>query len=340
MCLIYFATNRKPNRKVNTTDFGKVFSEDGIANLRFGRAEFIEDNSFRLQLEPEKLVPDDRKFGIDHKKSNLGSQRVFSKLRQEMQEQNKDTIIFIHGYNVSFREGLEAAKGMTENFAEIADGRGVNVALFSWPSDGSMFPWLAYASDRRDAAASGPAFARGILKMVDFLHSATRKEACKQRLHLFAHSMGNYVLRHALQEIIRQTGGCPSKVFENIFLVAADEDDDAFEYDHKLKFLPKLGKLVHVYFNREDVALAVSDKTKGNPDRLGEDGPRASYRVPSKVVQVDCTRVVRGVSEHGYYLTNKKVVNDMCAVLNGQEPDEISNRKFQNDRNRYLITAE
>ena len=71
MCLIYFATNRKPNRKVNTTDFGKVFSEDGIANLRFGRAEFIEDNPFRLQLEPEKLVPDDRDFGIDHKNQTL-----------------------------------------------------------------------------------------------------------------------------------------------------------------------------------------------------------------------------------------------------------------------------
>ena len=85
--------------------------------------------------------------------------------------------------------------------------------------------------------------------MAEFLHSSSQDEVCKQRLHLFAHSMGNYVLRHALQEIIRQTGGCPSKVFENIFLVAADEDDDAFEYQHNLKLLPKLGKLVHVYFN-------------------------------------------------------------------------------------------
>ena len=339
MCLIYFATNRKPNRKVNTTDFGKEFSEDGIANLRFGSAEFINDQ-FQLQLARERLILDGIGFGIDRNRSILGSQHVFSELRQEMQISNKDTIIFIHGYNVSFMEGLEAAKKMIENFAEVANGRGVNVALFSWPSDGSMVPWLAYASDRRDAAASGPAFARGILKVVQFLHSATRKEACKQRLHLFAHSMGNYVLRHALQEIIRQTGGCPSKVFENIFLVAADEDDDAFEYHHKLKLLPKLGKLVHVYFNREDVALAVSDKTKGNPDRLGEDGPRASFKVPSKVIQVDCTRVVRGVSEHSYYLTNNKVVNDMCAVLNGNEPDEIPNRKYQSDRNRYLITTE
>ena len=339
MCLIYFATNRKPNRKVNTTDFGKEFSEDGIANLRFGRAEFI-NGQFQLQLARERLIRDKKGFGIDRNRSILGSQHVFSELRQEMQKRNNDTIIFIHGYNVSFMEALEVAKKMTENFADIANGRGINVALFSWPSDGSMVPWLAYASDRRDATASGPAFARGILKMVEFLHSATQKEACNQRLHLFAHSMGNYVLRHALQEIIRQTGGCPSKVFENIFLVAADEDDDAFEYRHKLKLLPKLGKFVHVYFNREDVALAVSDKTKGNPDRLGEDGPRASFKVPSKVIQVDCTRVVRGVPEHSYYLKNYEVVNDMCAVLNGNEPDEISNRKFQSDRNRYLITTE
>ena len=91
--------------------------------------------------------------------------------------------------------------------------------------------------------------------------------------------MGDYVLQHALQEIIRQTGGCPTKVFENLFLVAADEDDDTFEYQHKLKFQPKLGKLVHIYFNREKFALTVSDKTKGNPDRLGEDGPRTSFNV-------------------------------------------------------------
>ena len=339
MCLIYFATNRKPNRKVNTTDFGKVFSEDGIANLRFGTAEFI-DNQLQLHLAKERLIRDNTGTNVDRNKSILGSQHVFSELRQKMKNQNKDTIIFIHGYNVSFMEGLEAAKRMTENFAKVANGQGVNVALFSWPSDGSMVPWLAYASDRRDAAASGPAFARGILEMVQFLHTITQEEACKQRLHLFAHSMGNYVLRHALQEIIRQTGGCPPKVFENIFLVAADEDDDAFEYRHKLKLLSKLGKLVHVYFNREDVALAISDKTKGNSDRLGEDGPRATFKVPSKVIQVDCTRVVRGVAEHGYFLTNYEVINDMCAVLNGNEPDEIPNRKYQSDRNRYLITTE
>ena len=57
-----------------------------------------------------------------------------------------------------------------------------------------------------------------------------------QRLHLLAHSMGNYVLRWALQSFGRDHPsplGMP-RVFQNIFLMSADEDDDAF--DTPLKF--------------------------------------------------------------------------------------------------------
>ena len=86
--------------------------------------------------------------------------------------------------------------------------------------------------------------------------------------------------------------------------------------------------------------LAVSDKTKGNPDRLGEDGPREAFGVPSKVIQIDCTGVASGDFGHSYYLTNNNVIDDMCYVLGGDDPDEIPNRKYQNGRNRYLITAE
>ena len=131
MCQIYLATNRKPNRNVNTTEFGKVFSEDGIANLRFGKAEFF-DNQFHLQLVQARLIRDNTGTIVDRNKSILGIQHVFSALRQEMKIQEKDTIVFIHGYNVSFMEGLEAAKRMTKNITEVANGRGENIALFSW----------------------------------------------------------------------------------------------------------------------------------------------------------------------------------------------------------------
>ena len=38
MAKVYFATNRNPNRQQNPDDFGKDFSEGGLANLRFGQA--------------------------------------------------------------------------------------------------------------------------------------------------------------------------------------------------------------------------------------------------------------------------------------------------------------
>jgi esterase/lipase superfamily enzyme len=209
--------------------------------------------------------------------------------------------------------------------------------LFSWPSDGSMMPFIAYGNDRQDAAASGPAFARGLLKLADFLRGSTPAEACDHCLHLVAHSMGNYVLRHTVQEYIAQSPGRPARLFDQVFLMAADEDDDAFEYDYKLKQLPRLAKRVNVYFNNNDRAMAVSDKTKGNPDRLGDDGPRIPRSIPGKVTLIDTTAVVKGIVEHSYFLDTPKVVTDMQKVLVGTPADEIPNREYVQETNRYRL---
>ena len=222
---------------------------------------------------------------------------------------------------------------MQHNFESID----VKVALFSWPSDGSNFPFLAYKSDRDDAKASGLAFGRGILFLAKYLHDLTADQNCGQNLHLVAHSMGNYVLRHALQKMIKELSGRLPRVFEHIFLMAADEDEDAFEHAHKLKLLPNLAKEVHVYFNRGDRPLHVSDFTKGNPPRLGTDGVRLPGAMPGKVNQIDCSKVVEGGLEHSYYLKEPAVVADMKAVLRGEEPDAIENRHFRADKGRFLI---
>ena len=226
---------------------------------------------------------------------------------------------------------------LKRNFSTARGGPGVNVVLFSWPSDGSMMPYIAYANDRQDAAASGPAFARGLLKLTDFLRGSTSEEACDQRIHLVAHSMGNYVLRHTVQEIVAHSSGRPVRIFDQVFLMAADEDDDAFEHDYKLKPLPRLAKRINVYFNNNDRAMAVSDKTKGNPDRLGDDGPRVPRGIPGKVALIDCTPVVEGIVEHSYFLDTPTVVADMQKVLVGTPADKISDRDYVQETNRYRL---
>lgn len=335
MQTIYFATNRNPYNKAKPTNFGKGFHKDALANLRFGKAE-VTGKKIKITVAEEVLKKDADRKQKDGKGSKLGSQAVFTDVRSSMAKNSRDTIIFIHGYNVSFKEAIEAAAGIQRNF-ETLNGTGVDIVLFSWPSDGSMMPYIAYANDRQDAKASGPAFARGFLKLADFLRGATPQESCNQKIHLIAHSMGNYVLRHALQEMIGQSRGRVPRLFDQIFLMAADEDDDALEHDHKLKQLPSIAKRVNVYFNNGDTGMAISDKTKGNPDRLGDDGPRLPRSVPGKVSLVDCSDIVDGVVEHSYYQDNSVVINDMKFVLEGLRSIEIPNRTYEPENNRYRL---
>ena len=59
----------------------------------------------------------------------------------------------------------------------LAQDSQLEVVVFSWPSDGSMMPFLAYKRDRTDAAVSAPAFARALLKLRDFVHEVRRGHA-------------------------------------------------------------------------------------------------------------------------------------------------------------------
>lgn len=330
---VYFATNR--NLLKSRTGFGGRPATQGSAYLRFGTAKVDNRNFFTINVEAENLIPDSTGTHTDLEQSTFGSSKTFVALRERMMKAQSDTIIFIHGYNVSFCTALRSALEMQKNFGSHRNP--VNLALFSWPSDGSMMSWLAYASDRRDAAASGPAFARGLLKVGDFLRALSPDQSCGRELHLVAHSMGNYVLRHALQHMRSETASRLPRLFDHIFLVAADEDEDAFEHDHKLKLLPNLAKCVHVYFNRGDLPIALSDTTKGNPPRLGADGARVPSQLPAKVSQIDCSLVVQGTVEHSYYIDTPAVVEDMAQVINGTDADCSPNRRFRSRDNTYIL---
>mgnify|MGYP000635563021 CR=1 FL=1 len=141
-------------------------------------------------------------------------------------------------------------------------------------------------------------------------------------LHLMAHSMGAYVLRHGLQAIRAKDPRALVRVFDQILLVAADEDDDAFETDEKLKPLSQIGRQVTVYFNPNDRALVISDKTKGNRDRLGSDGPRLVDLIPKIYDTERIARIIQEDGESGMIKINpmqqepvKKIVNEQGIVI-------------------------
>ena len=348
---VYFGTNRNPQPVKAPRDFGYQLNNRG-SFLRFGKAQVSDELASveEIAVAPERLRPGRRS-------QLLGSNTIFAEIRESMRA-GVDTVLFIHGFNYSFHEALIDAARLKRTYETTETP--YTFFVFSWPSDGSLMPYIAYANDRADARTSGAALGRGLLKLGEFVRQVSgelgprvrsdlgrdaeaarlRKELCTGRLHLMAHSMGAYALRHAVQGMRAEIGDDLPRLFDEILLIAADEDADAFEHDHKLALLPRLGRRVTVYHNREDIPLAISDLTKGNPDRLGADGPAHPHQLPAKVTVVDCTYVVEGFQEHRYHKSNDVIVNDIRAALLGGPAHLIKNRTFLIEANSHRLGAE
>ncbi|NKE45172.1 alpha/beta hydrolase [Roseomonas frigidaquae] len=339
---VYFATNR--NLDVDEAfGFGNQYNPDGPYCVRYGAAQ--------VAVPKDRLNGRYRLVSVSVAAESIpglgaapdapvirGSDTIFDALRDRLRATGADLLILLHGFGCSFQDSLERAAHLREVYGTAA--RPIEVAVFAWPTDGrTLVPdgtelfKLAYFNDRTDAEASREAIARSLRRIIDYFRHLPPELACGRRMHLMAHSMGNYVLRHAVQSFARdfKPGGMP-RLFENIFLMAADEDDDAFELPHKFARLPELAAAVHVYFAANDAALGISDISKGNPDRLGQAGPRTLTDLPRKVVLVDCAAVsdIDGLTDanHQYYRSRREVVEDVQAVLAGLPPDQVKQRVF------------
>lgn len=337
---VYFGTNRDPDNPERPTSFGEHFSRNGLTDLRFGWADFADGQTqnYSLYVAPEKLrVDPQHALRGDLSEQVLGSRTIFESVRQEMVAEDCDCVVSIHGFDYTFPDALRR----TAELKTAYGSRPMAWFAFSWPSDGSLLPFKAYASDRDDARASGVALGRGLLKLGDFLHGMRPQDYCGRRLHIVAHSMGNYALRWAVQAIRRQVPVL-RRFFDQILLFAADEDDDAFEFSYKLESLPDLARRVTVYFNPGDKALLVSDVTKGNPDRLGAGGPRNARTLPDKVSLVDVEPVedlAEDPTGHQYYHAITRVRDDALAVFGGTPSPDIAGRQYVPERRGYRLSA-
>ena len=364
MTHVYFATNRTEPRG-GRKGFGDRFNTEGPHFYEVGRAGVtwgavdddgkpVDPDDFTVDWQVQKgqrprpetvdeTVPETHRKQAKGEKP--GSHVLFDELRRDMTAGGRDALVFIHGFANSFESGIARAALLGEEY-RIQRGdtpaHKPHVFAFSWPSDGMTQPPWKYASDRDDAAMSGVAMARALRRFLDFLSETGR---CSGRIHLVAHSMGNWALRHAVLGLrALQDGGRLEKIFDNAFLMAADEDDDCLETADKLGLLPQLARRVHVYHSRSDLALEVSDKTKFNMDRLGTDGPRTLDGLSNRITAVDCSQVDWTQTTHGnhqYYRLRPEVIRDVRQVLAGElTPDRIPGREIVQPSRRFRIQAD
>jgi esterase/lipase superfamily enzyme len=265
-----------------------------------------------------------------------GSNAMFADVQADM-EAFSDVLVYIHGFNVNWFDAVGSALSLQTMLRNRGDkSQNVVVILFTWPSDGLALPWVSYKSDRSEARGSGAAVGRALLKTRDFLVGLRDRakegggKLCRQDIHLLCHSMGNFLLQQVLSRMWDYTpGNTLPRIFEHVFLCAPDVDDTALESGQPLEKIDQIARNVTIYHNRGDVAMVVSDYTKGQPERLGGAGAAHPGLLHNKVHQVDCTPVVRGLVEHSYYLIGN-VSSDIRSSIDGWN---------QNDRQRQRVQS-
>jgi len=354
---VYFATNRQPILKGGTDTIIGFSSELGPTSgldVRYGSAQVDVDLAAKTNemVDGSLRVADQKLLFAARGRPTLGSNTIFDVLRDEMADRKRPAIAFIHGFSNSFIDAIERA-----GWNLVFLGLNANMFVFTWPSIASPIgvplPYNDYEHDRATAAASGPAVARAIRRLYDYVDRLARDQRCDQSIHLLCHSMGNYVLRNALQALMRLpdptsvvTGDFRSMMamsadapdpsvlrrsFDKIILAAADEDSDAFDDPLKLKYLPRIAESVTVYHNRKDWVLnTLSAITKFNGPRLGNDGPDNMSSISDKVSAIDATDVDNFSNDpesHQYYRTIPAVRDDIAAVLRGTPQNAIPNRR-------------
>lgn len=353
---VFFATNR------NLEFISR--NKNGQVSLSSQRPRFgIHPHDFRIGTAQVEIVQNEKVldepiydeatyYGEAHlaeetyteegKYKERGTEKIFPELIKDLRESNGDgqrngvrrsPLVFIPGFNNSFDDSIESGAFLAHLYS--SDDHHLVPFVFSWPSD-DEFSKRAYWSDRRDAEISGCAGARLLACFLTYLSELGQNERCSSSAFLIAHSMGAYLLRFAVQKLLKMPAPIVP-LFDTTILVAPDVDVDVFKAADKLQAIDRLTRQVVVYVNKHDKALSKAQDMHEGSARLGQNGPAATIadKLDVPLITIRCHKAdfnFGDSSQHRYYRSSIAVVKDIKAVINGADPDEISYREKVQDR--------
>lgn len=334
---VFFATNRDIIEDNGKRSFGIEFYRP-MHQFRVGHADVAMEAGPRItDLVIEDEQPPAEGFPAVWPK--LGSTQLFRNVASAAcAEGGGDILVFIHGAANSFADAIIAAAETALRYSTTLNAL-IPVA-FTYPANGRYDP-INYFHDRDDAAVSGPAMARAYGRLVDFVMQMRRNLRCGRKVHLLAHSLGNFALRKAVQEIATQHQFKPIRLFDTIILANADEDDDAIMDSGKLLPLTLLSNEIVSYFDPTDKLVRLSDVL--HHDRLGQKGPKQLEVAVNgaRLSAVDCRNAIFDLGEdperHRHYRHSSAVINDIQAVFRGEAPEEIAHRSATGRPGFYKI---
>ena len=165
-----------------------------------------------------------------------------------------------------------------------------------WPCDNSFGKVKDYFDDQKSADASGTAYMRLLQKFLAWRdENSTLENPCLKRVNILSYSMGNRVLRSALNLSVKYyPQNSVALLFRNVFMAAADVVNESLEPGNEGDMIPPMSRNVVVYYAADDLALRASKVANVNVSsaagsrRLGHTGPEKMDKVPRNVYAIDC----------------------------------------------------
>lgn len=276
-----------------------------------------------------------------------GSEALFYELYQTMLKSREipaDVLFFIHGFANAFSDNLAHIARLKELFLDPDSSPTQHLVYVSWPTRSSKL--LTYENDQRDARVTGMVLARLYDKLQAFFRAAFLQQHlpyCGHRIHLACHSMGNQVLMHMLENLRSED---LEPFFSEVLLLHSDVPNTVFDPGEPFTRLEMLAERTHVYMHRSDDALWISRFTKNGNKRLGRKGPRDRSVLSQETFLIDVSHLRKDealrerIADHWGYLESPQEIEDIRALLRGEEAPSIDNRHLRRGESQYYYLVE
>jgi esterase/lipase superfamily enzyme len=303
-----FATDRKREDNGLDTNFGPARS----TSLTFGAVRVhVPDGHHIGSIElPEQHVFLGIKLGkddFDPKKHFIITEKKVLDIdswRKILSGHSDEALIFVHGYNTSFDDSVY-------RFAQIIydlQYKG-HAILFSWPSMGNV---LSYEWDRNSSL-----FARA--HFIELLNMLERDVGIK-KVHILAHSMGNFLALDALSEYARNP--TPPNISQ---LIMAAPDIDADQYTQDVTNISSIVSGMTLYASQNDAAIKLSHTLAQG--KRAADIENGTPMITAGVDAIDVSAIgseVLGVKDHNMFAENRSLIDDISLVLQGKRPPRLA----------------
>jgi esterase/lipase superfamily enzyme len=298
---------------------------DGFGTERGPLTYWVSDKSPLTNFKNWKQLSSD-----DFKRLLVAAADRFPLTDHSEHEEQCHVSFFVHGYNNSWQD---AAKRYQKFSADLYSGKeslGICIS-FDWPSRGSV---LGYLPDRAHARECADDLANVLSHLYDWLLVKQQNafdnpaDACKAKVTMVAHSMGNYLLQKAMAAAwTRKNQPLLVSLVNQLVMVAADVDNDLFQSDSgdgsDGDAIANLTYRVTALYSGRDAVLGASAGLKHfGIRRLGRSG--LALRPPTdkdNVWDADCSSFFRpsvgGMDIHSAYFETEGTLALMRDILRG-----------------------